>query len=506
MLLCSSAPLLLRSSAPLLLRSSAPPLLRSSAPPLLRSSAPPLLCSSAPPLLRSSAPPLLRSSAPPLLRSSAPPLLRSSAPPLLRSSAPPLLRSSAPPLLRSSAPPLPPLLRSSAPPLLRSSAPPLLRSSAPPLLRSSAPLTSMDHLSLRSSAPILPWTLSSGPSFICSTWSLFQSNAQIVPKSKSARPLDFQFVAGEIIFIPCGTKQPKKTSHSYIPLLTPVLCNPQIPTLVEVQTLEVMKLAITDHVDGIVISKNWSFILFDLELRKCFPRLFEHEDEVFQYLPQYYLCVKEKHRIIIPPGIQFPDGTSVARNARTNKRGGFQENVVILATHQSIPSSVLQEWAKSKGKEKMPTLPSSSAYHDLTKSESISSDSEDSSTSSESSLSVPPCKIKYCRVSTGTDDEILPASDSENLSESATIVDLTASDDEYTGNFFGSFSLDTQEVVAEPEPPVEADLTSLGPASTPPSFVIDPSLDDSPTLQASGSFVFDPSLDNPWEGNRLFDF
>ncbi|KAG2150183.1 hypothetical protein BD769DRAFT_1381815 [Suillus cothurnatus] len=88
----------------------------------------------------------------------------------------------------------------------------------------------------------------------------------------------------------------KKTSHSYIPLLTPVLRNPQIPTLVEVQSLEVMRLAITDHVDGIVISKNWSFVLFDLELRKFFPRLFlyldalpklpnpdyqEHQDEIF---------------------------------------------------------------------------------------------------------------------------------------------------------------------------------------------------------------------------------
>ncbi|KAG2031096.1 hypothetical protein BDR03DRAFT_986632 [Suillus americanus] len=299
----------------------------------------------------------------------------------------------------------------------------------------------------------------------------------MVPKSKSARPLDFQFVAGEIIFIPCGTKQPKKTSHSYIPLLTPVLCNPQTPTLVEVQTLEVMRLAITDHVNGIVISKKWSFMLFDLELRKCFPQLFvyldalpklpnpdyqEHEDEIFQHLPQYFLCVKEKRRIVIPPGIQFPDGSSVAQNARTNKRGEFRKNVVILATRQSIPSSVLQGWAKSKGKEKMPTLPSSSADHDLTES----------------------------KISSGTDDEILPASDSKNLSESATIANLTASDDEYTDNF-GSFNLDNDEVVAEPEAPVEADLTSLGPVSTPPlqvsgSFAINPSLDNPPTLQASG--------------------
>ncbi|KAG2134207.1 hypothetical protein BD769DRAFT_1665234 [Suillus cothurnatus] len=353
-----------------------------------------------------------------------------------------------------------------------------------------------------------------------------RSKAKMVPKSKSARLPDFQFVAGEILFIPCGTKQSKKTSHSYIPLLTPVLRNPQIPTLVEVQSLEVMRLAITDHVDGIVISKNWSFVLFDLELRKFFPRLFlyldalpklpnpdyqEHQDEIFRYLPQYYLCVKEKRRIMIPPGIQFPDGSSVARNAKTSKRGGFRENIVILATRQSIPLSVLQEWAKSKGKEKMPTVPSSSAYHDLTASESLSSDSEDSSTSSESSLSEPPRKIKYRRVSLESDEEILPASDSENLSESATIVDLTASDDEYTGDFFGSFNIDNPEVVAEPEAPVEADLAPLEPVSTPPlqasgSFAIDPSLDDPPALQASGSFILDPSLDNPWEGNRLFNF
>jgi len=179
----------------------------------------------------------------------------------------------------------------------------------------------------------------------------------------------------------------------------------------------------------------------------------------------------------------------------------------------------------------MPSLPSSSAYHDLTESESISSDSDDSSTSSESSLSEPPRKIKSRRgtvhlfcllivgkthdklwwlVSTGTDDEILPASDSENISESATIVDLTASDDEYTGNFFASFKLDDHEVVAEPEAPVEADLTPLepfespGPVSTPPLQTGE--MFATPTLQASGSFVIDPSLDNPWEGNRLFNF
>jgi hypothetical protein len=70
-----------------------------------------------------------------------------------------------------------------------------------------------------------------------------------------------------------------------------------------------MKLAKTDHVNGIVISKNWSFMLFNLELRKFFPRLFlyldglvqllnpeyeEHQDGVFRYLPQYYLYIKEK--------------------------------------------------------------------------------------------------------------------------------------------------------------------------------------------------------------------
>ncbi|KAG1750995.1 hypothetical protein EDD22DRAFT_1002381 [Suillus occidentalis] len=294
---------------------------------------------------------------------------------------------------------------------------------------------------------------------------------QIVPKSKSARPPDYQFTAAEIIFIPCGTKQPKKSSHSYIPLLTPVLRNPQVPSLAEVQTLEVMKLAKTDHVNGIVISKNWSFMLFDLELRKFFPRLFlyldglvqlpnpeyeEHQDGVFRYLPQYYLCVKEKRRIVIPPGIQFPDGSSVARNAKTSKRGGFQENVIILATRQSIPSLVLEGWAKGKGKEKMPSLSSRSASLG-SESETTSDDSDDDSISSKSSLSEPPRKSKYRRGLTGIDDEILPASDSENLSESATIVDLTASDNEDTGNFFSSFNLGEHEAVAEPEVPAEAD-------------------------------------------------
>jgi hypothetical protein len=96
-------------------------------------------------------------------------------------------------------------------------------------------------------------------------------------------------------------------------------------------------------------------------------------------------------------------------------------------------------------------------------------------------------------VSLESDKEILPASDSENLSKSATIVDLTASDDEYTGDFFGSFNIDNPEVVAEPEAPVEADLAPLEPVLTPP-------------LQAPGSFAIDPSLDNPWEGNHLFNF
>ncbi|KAG1827435.1 uncharacterized protein BJ212DRAFT_1294711 [Suillus subaureus] len=234
-----------------------------------------------------------------------------------------------------------------------------------------------------------------------------RSKAQMVPK----------FIAGEIIFIPCGTKQPKKTLHSYIPLLTPVLHNPQMPTLVEVQTLEVMRLAITDHDDDYK----------------------EHQDEIFQYLPQYYL----------------------------------------------------------------------STSHDLTKSESISDDSDDDS-SSKSSLSKPPQKSKYCQVLPGTDDEILPASDSKNLSESATIVDLTASDNEYPDNFFSSFKLDNHEVVAEPEVAVEADLApfepfeSPGPVSTLPSQTGE--IFATPTLQASGSFVIDPSLDNPWEGNHLFDF
>ncbi|KAG1733533.1 hypothetical protein EDB19DRAFT_1911521 [Suillus lakei] len=134
-----------------------------------------------------------------------------------------------------------------------------------------------------------------------------RSKTQMVPKlalltSSLQLAKSFSFPVGQ-------NRQPMKTSHSYIPLLTPVLHNPQIPTLVEVQTLEVMRLAITDYVDGIVISKNWSFMLFDLELRKFFPRLFlylnalpklpnpdykEHQDEIFRYLPQYYLCVKEK--------------------------------------------------------------------------------------------------------------------------------------------------------------------------------------------------------------------
>ncbi|KAG1751722.1 hypothetical protein EDB19DRAFT_1903665 [Suillus lakei] len=134
-----------------------------------------------------------------------------------------------------------------------------------------------------------------------------RSKTQMVPKlalltSSLQLAKSFSFPVGQ-------NRQPRKTSHSYIPLLTPVLCNPQIPTLVEDQTLKVMRLEITDHVDGIVISKNRSFMLFDLELHKIFPQLFlylnalpklpnpdyeEHQDEIFQYLPQYYLCVKEK--------------------------------------------------------------------------------------------------------------------------------------------------------------------------------------------------------------------
>lgn len=84
------------------------------------------------------------------------------------------------------------------------------------------------------------------------------------------------------------------------------------------------------------------------------------------------------------------------------------------------------------------------------------------------------------------------------------IVDLTASDDEYTGDFIGSFSLDNHDVVAQSEAPVEANLTplkpvepvSLSPLQASVSFVIDPSLDILPTSQASGFFVLDPSIDN----------
>ncbi|KIK35558.1 hypothetical protein CY34DRAFT_16938 [Suillus luteus UH-Slu-Lm8-n1] len=292
---------------------------------------------------------------------------------------------------------------------------------------------------------------------------------QTVPKSKLAHPPDYQFTAAEIIFIPCGTKQPKKSLHSYIPLLTPVLRNPQVPSLVEVQTLEVMKLAKTDHVNGIVISKNWSFMLFDLELRKFFPRLFLYLDGLVQLPnPQY-----KEHQ----------DG--------------------------SIPSSVLEGWAKGKGKEKMSSLPSRSASLG-SESESTSDDSDDDSISSKSSLSEPPRKSKYRRGLTGIDDEILPASDLENLSESATIVDLTASDNEDTGNFFSSFNLGEQKAVAKPEVPVEADLAPFEQALSP-GPISTPSLDTgeifaTPLLQASGSFAIDPSLDNPWEGNCHFDF
>ncbi|KAG1771392.1 hypothetical protein EV702DRAFT_1049015 [Suillus placidus] len=223
-----------------------------------------------------------------------------------------------------------------------------------------------------------------------------------------------------------------------------------------------------------------------------------------------YLCVKEKQKIVIPPGIQFPDGSSVTRNVRTNKRGGFQENVIILATQQSIPSSVLEGWAKAKGKDKMPSLSSRSAFLS-SESESTSDDSDDDSISSESSSSEPPRKSKYRRGFTGSDDEILLASDPENLSESATIVDLTASDNEDTGNFFSSFSLDEHEAVAKPEVPVEADLAPFEQALGSPGPVSTSSLETgeifaTPPFQASGSFAIDPSLDNPWEGNRHFDF
>ncbi|KAG2126368.1 uncharacterized protein EDB93DRAFT_1109664 [Suillus bovinus] len=212
------------------------------------------------------------------------------------------------------------------------------------------------------------------------------------------------------------------------------------------------------------------------------PDYEEDQDEIFQYLPQYYLCIKEKRKIIIPPGIQFPDGSAVARNAKMNTRGRLWENVVILVTRQSIPLQVLQ------------------------------GDSEDSSASSESSSSEPPHKIKYCRVLAETNNEILSTSDPETISELATIVDLTASDDEYTGDFFDSFNLDNHDVVTtEPEIPVEADLTPLDSVLTSPlqasgSFAIDPNLDNPLTLQASGSFVLNPSIDNPWEGNHLFNF
>jgi hypothetical protein len=58
--------------------------------------------------------------------------------------------------------------------------------------------------------------------------------------------------------------------------------------LVEAQSLEVTRLAITDHVDGIIISKNWSFVLFDLELCNFFPQLFLYLDALPKLLnPDY---------------------------------------------------------------------------------------------------------------------------------------------------------------------------------------------------------------------------
>ncbi|KAG2067389.1 hypothetical protein BDR04DRAFT_1159196 [Suillus decipiens] len=118
-----------------------------------------------------------------------------------------------------------------------------------------------------------------------------------------------QIKVGAILVISCGTKQAKRSLHSYIPLLTPILHNPQMPTVADIQTLEIVGLAITDHVAGISINKNWSFSLLDLELRKHFPQLFiyldalpktpnpdydEHQEDIYCYLPPYYLCVKEK--------------------------------------------------------------------------------------------------------------------------------------------------------------------------------------------------------------------
>jgi hypothetical protein len=118
-----------------------------------------------------------------------------------------------------------------------------------------------------------------------------------------------------------------------------------VPGVAKVQSLEVVELAITDYAAGIPIDKTWSFALFNSELRKLFPQLFvyfdalpkapnpdyeDHQDDIYRYLPPYYLCVKENRRVVIVPGIEFPDGSSVARNAKTNKRTSFQENTVIL--------------------------------------------------------------------------------------------------------------------------------------------------------------------------------
>ncbi|KAG2067390.1 hypothetical protein BDR04DRAFT_867539 [Suillus decipiens] len=106
--------------------------------------------------------------------------------------------------------------------------------------------------------------------------------------------------------------------------------------------------------------------------------------------------------------MNFPDGSSVVQNARMNKRAGFQGNYLILATHKSIPSSVLEKWARLKGKSKMSRAqslsPDLSDDHNDNKTESIVSyDSESDTTSgslassSDSELSLPsesPWRIK----------------------------------------------------------------------------------------------------------------
>ena len=111
-----------------------------------------------------------------------------------------------------------------------------------------------------------------------------------------------------------------------------------MPTVADIQILEIVGLAITDYVTGIPINKAWSFSLLDLELRKHFPQLFiyldalpktpnpnykEHQEDIYRYLPPYHLCVKEKRKIAIAPGTEFPDGPSVVQNEKPNKRAGF---------------------------------------------------------------------------------------------------------------------------------------------------------------------------------------